>query len=100
MTDAETSAAIEALTHRLRQRDEAMRDGAEYADAEVFALEFITAMRGYGWRHSEALAPPKPVPAGSGSRRRAELLAPVRAQMDVLNEAKRHRDETWQDGAA
>lgn len=88
MTDVETSAAVEALTHRLRQRDEAMRDGGEYADAEVFALEFITAMRGYGWRHNEALAPPKPVPAEADGRSREEMLAPVRAHLDAINAAK------------
>lgn len=88
MTDAETSAAIESLTHRLRQRDEAMRDGTDYADPEVFALEFITAMRGYGWRRNEALAPPKPAPATSDGTSREELLAPVRAQMNAINAAR------------
>ena len=69
----------------------------------MFALEFITAMRGYGWRHLEALAPPKPaadadVPEDS---RRAELLAPVRAHMAAINEAKRvGREAARQDGAA
>lgn len=101
MTDAETAAAVKALAHRLRQRDEAMRNGEEYADAEPFALEYVTAMLGNGWRHLDALAKPKPAPAesepGSGSSRRAELLAPVRAQLDELNAAKR---TTLEEGAA
>lgn len=92
MTDQETTAAVVALTHRLRERDAAVRDGTDHADAEVFALEFVTAMLGYGWRHVAALARPKAAPAsedgaGSGSHR-AELLAPLRAQLDELNAAR------------
>jgi hypothetical protein len=102
MTDAETSAAVEALAHRLRLRDEAVRSGEDYADADVFSLEFMTAMLGHGWRHFPALAPPKPaadaeVPEDS---RRAELLAPVRAHMAAINEAKRVSAAARQDGAA
>lgn len=93
MTDAETAAASEALAYRVKLRDQAMRDGGDYADPEVFALEFMTAMRGYGWRHNAALAPPKPSPATAGSTRREELLAPVRAQMDAINAAKRAAQE-------
>lgn len=102
MTDAETTAAVESLAHRIRQRDAAMRDGDDHADPEVFALEFVTAMLGHGWRHLAALAKPKTAPAaegepGSGTSRRAELLAPVRAQLDELNAAKR---ATIEEGAA
>lgn len=92
MTDADTAAAIESLAYRLRQRDEAMRNGGDHADPDVFALEFLTAMRGKGWRHLEALVGPKPVPdgvTGTDSRRSAELLAPLRAQLDELNATKR-----------
>lgn len=56
MTDADTTAAIEALAHRMRTRDAAMNDGDDYADADVFALEFITALRGQGWRLTAAKA--------------------------------------------
>lgn len=101
MTDQETTAAVESLAHRLRERDAAMRDGEDHADPEVFALEFVTAMLGHGWRHLAALAKPKAATAGedgagSGSHR-AELLAPLRAQLDELNAAKR---TTLEEGAA
>ena len=90
MTDAETAAAIKALTHRIQARDQAIRDGEDYPDPGPFALEFITAMLGYGWRHNEALAPPKPAAVTPGTAsKREELLAPLRAQMDAINEAKR-----------
>ncbi|HEX3957743.1 MAG TPA: hypothetical protein VHZ03_14090 [Trebonia sp.] len=91
MTDAKTAAAVKSLARRIRTRDAAIRDGEDHADADVFALEFITAMRGHGWRHLAALAPPKATPVdepGSGSSPRTELLAPVRAQMAELNAAK------------
>ena len=89
MTDAETTAAIDALARRIRLRDAAMRDGSDYADADVFALEAITALLGHGWRRVPALTPPKPaVPAKPGSRRE-ELLGPLRAHLDALNAPKR-----------
>jgi hypothetical protein len=99
VTDAETTAAVEALTWRLRERDAAIRDGQDYADPEVFAAETITALRGFGWRPTPArLYPaPKADPATPSSSRHAELLAPLRAQLEELNEAKRHARE---DGAA
>ena len=90
MTDAETAAAIKALTHRVEVRDQAIHDGEDYPDAGPFALEFITAMHGYGWRHVEVLAPPKSAAVVPGTAsKREELLAPLRAQMDAINEAKR-----------
>lgn len=58
MTDAETTAAIEALAYRLRTRDAAMNDGEDYADPEVFAAEYLTAMRGRGWRVTNTAPPP------------------------------------------
>lgn len=101
MTDADTAAAIESLAYRLRQRDEAMRNGTDAADPEVFALEFLTAMRGKGWRHLEALAAPKPAPAdGSDSRRSAELLAPLRDRLAEINAAKKTVRDESEAGAA
>ena len=94
MTDAETSAATEAIARLVRNRDTAMRDGEDYADPEVFAAECVAAMRGYGWRHNEALAPPKPAPVTPGTAsKREELLAPVRAQLDALNAATKAERE-------
>ena len=44
--DREIQAAIDALVHRLKNRDE--------ADDEPFAMEFVQAMIGRGWRPTEA----------------------------------------------
>ena len=94
MTDAETSAAIDALAHRLRLRDEAMRD----ADADVFAAEAVTALRGYGWRPTPAKVypAPKPAPAGLSARLKpetTELLRDLHADMDARAEAARAAKE-------
>lgn len=100
MTDAETAAAIEALAYRLRQRDAAMNDGEDYADPEVFAREYLTAMRGYGWRHTEAkvFTAPKPAPAEVPSLKpeTADLRASLRADM----EARAARDRAAKEGVA
>ena len=45
--DTETKAAIEALVHRLRNREPG-------TDDEPFAMEFVQAMIGRGWRPTEA----------------------------------------------
>jgi hypothetical protein len=102
VTDAEASAATEALARLIRRRDTAMADGGDYADPEVFAAECVTVMRGFGWRHSEALAPPKPAPApapAAAGSSREEQLRSLRAQLDELNAAKRAPFEAV-DGAA
>ena len=85
MTDAETTAAIEAMAYRVRQRDAAMNDGEDYADADVFALEFLTALRGQGWRPTPAKAAALPMHAAPvpDSPPRDELLASLRADMDA-----------------
>ena len=76
MTDAETTAAIEALADRVRVRDAAMNDGEDYADDEVFAREFITALRGKGWRPTNAA--PAPVhQTGAGLPKREDAVAAV-----------------------
>jgi hypothetical protein len=100
MTDTETAAAIEALAYRVRERDVAIRDGQDFADADVFALEFITAFRGRGWRPTEArrvvlprlalpgtLPPLKPETTG--------LLADLKADM----EARAARDRAAMESA-
>lgn len=88
MTDAETTAAIEALTHRVKARDQAIRDGEDYPDAEPFAQEFITALRSRGWRPTPARAFPVPKPAVPGAvpplkPETADLLRDLRADMDA-----------------
>ena len=90
MTDRETRSAVDALAHRLRNRDPG-------TDDEVFALEFITALRARGWRPTEARAMPAwKHPAGRGSDPPAALLAGLRADLDARAAASRDA----QDGAA
>ena len=84
MTDSEITAAIEAMAYRVRQRDAAIRDGEDFADADVFALEFFTALRGRGWRHMPALtAPPAHAPAGTADKPRNELIGELRTDMEA-----------------
>ena len=101
MTDADTSAAIEWLTRSLRDRDTALHDGEDYADAEVFAAEVVTAMRGHGWRPTAAVpyAAPKAAPAELSARLKpetADLLRDLHADMD----ARAARDRATREGAA
>jgi hypothetical protein len=51
--DDGTHAAIAALAHRVRERDAA----AEKTPADVFAAEFLVALRGQGWRQTAAVRP-------------------------------------------
>jgi hypothetical protein len=87
MTDADTiTAAVAALAHRIRERDEAMRDGGDYADADVFAAEFILALRTKGgWRPTaaKAVAPPPHAPAGTATVPRDETIRSLRAEMEA-----------------
>ena len=56
--DRETQDAKEALVYRLRIRDAAIRAGEDYEDPEVFAQEFMMALRHRGgWRPTSARAP-------------------------------------------
>jgi hypothetical protein len=103
MTDAETTAAENALAYRIRERDAAVRDGdGDVADPEVFAHEFFTALRTKGgWRPTPAKAYPAPkaVPPGSAPVLRpetAELREALRADM----EARAARDRAAREGAA
>ncbi len=50
--DEATRAAIAALTHRTRERDTTPAE--ERGEAEVFAVEFLIALRGQGWRLTAA----------------------------------------------
>jgi hypothetical protein len=100
MTDADTTAAIKALTHRVELRDQALRDGEDCPDAGPFAQEFILAMLGYGWRLTEAKAKPDPHADGSGTPQSpevAELVARVRAEREAAAAAWKAQSR---DGAA
>ena len=70
--DHETSQAITALVHRLRNRDPEVDD-------EVFAREFMTALRGRGWRPTPLVDRPAPVTPASEEARR-EITAALRAE--------------------
>jgi hypothetical protein len=96
MTDKETSDAITSLASRVRERDEAMRTGGEFADAEVFALEYVTALRGRGWRVTAArtAALPLHAPAGTADKPRDETLASLRADMEARAARDRAAKET------
>jgi hypothetical protein len=87
MTDAETTAAENALAYRIRERDAAMRDGAEdVADPEVFAHEFFTALRTKGgWRPTEARRVPAwNTPRSAGTGPTEEFLAAKAALAERL----------------
>ena len=95
MTDAETTAAVEALARRVKARDEAVRDGIDYPDAEPFALEFLTALRARGWRPTEARAATPPLHAAPVPDKppRDELLASLRADVEARAAAARRAGE-------
>ncbi|MDG9703741.1 hypothetical protein [Streptomyces sp. DH37] len=82
--DQETRDAIRALAMRLRARDAAAAEGEEPVDAEVFAAEYITALRTRGWRPTPARpAPPwqrtlPPATPETAQQRAAEIRAELR----------------------
>ena len=101
MTDKETAAAESALAHRDRLRDIAIHDGEDHSDPEVFAAEFVTALRGFGWRPTPAKTSlPMHAPAGTADKPRGELLASLRADMEARAARDRAAKETRQEGAA
>lgn len=89
MTDHETTQAIEALAHRIRERDA----DPDRSDADVFALEFMTALRGQGWRPTAArVAVDWKRPAGSTGGlpkgdEAAGLVAKARADAEAARAA-------------
>ncbi len=92
--DRETAAAVEALARRIRTRDAAVHAADDdLADAELFAREFMLALRGRGWRPTEARRMPawKPGPRGSGglpkSEEAAELVRKARADAEAASAA-------------
>ncbi|MFI6317314.1 hypothetical protein ACIBG8_07335 [Nonomuraea sp. NPDC050556] len=51
--DRQTRTAVAALAHRIRERDQ--QD--DPTDADIFALEYLHALRGQGWRPTNARRP-------------------------------------------
>ena len=98
MTDTETTAAIDALVYRVKIRDKAIRDGEDYPDAEPFALEYLTALRGQGWRPTPAKVFPVPKAAQPGTLpplkpETVGLLADLHADMEARAAAAREAKE-------
>jgi hypothetical protein len=97
VTDHETSQAIEALASRIRTRDA----DPDRTDADVFALEFLTALRGQGWRPTAAKVIPawKPGPRADGGlpqgEEAAELVRKAHADAEAARAAflARHRGD-------
>lgn len=104
--DRETSAAVEALAHRIRNRDAAILDGSdceEIGDAEVFAREFLTALRGRGWRPTAAKSGTPPLHAAPvpDKRSRTEELAAARAAIAAkADQAKTDHQDGDETGTA
>jgi hypothetical protein len=98
--DTETTAAVEALAYRVRERDIAIRDGEDHADADVFALEFITAFRGRGWRPTEArvFAATKPALPGTLPPLKPETTARL-SDLKADMEARAARDRAARESA-
>jgi hypothetical protein len=53
--DRESTAAVDALVYRLRNRGDG--EGQFATDDEPFAQEYVIALRARGWRPTEARAP-------------------------------------------
>jgi hypothetical protein len=78
--DHETTAAVDALVWRLRNREPG-------TDDEIFAREYLIALRARGWRPTEARKPADwqpPKPGGS-----AEPGDDYRAALDEVREKAR-----------
>lgn len=78
--DEASRLAVAALTSRVRNRDAVEGDREA---AELFALEYVTALRGQGWRPTPArpaLRWSSPRHRGADPSRHAEALAEARAR--------------------
>lgn len=83
--DRETKAVIDALVYRLRNREEA-------TDDEPFAMEFVQALLGRGWRPTEArrmaMFPP---PRSDGGKPPEEIRAELEAARERMAAATEER---------
>jgi hypothetical protein len=85
--DQQTRRAVASLVRRLRERDEAVRAGAEdVADWEPFAAEYIAALRGQGWRWLPNLAPAV-IHAGDGGPPAGYLTAKAAIEAHAVQAA-------------
>jgi hypothetical protein len=94
--DRESIAAVDALVYRLKNREPG-------TDDEPFAQEFITALRGRGWRPTEARTPWdfRQLPAGDGPRASEETRRQLEEARSVAAAAvARQRAEGRSAGAA
>ena len=91
--DREIQAAIDALVHRLRNRED--------TDDEPFAMEFVQAMIGRGWRPTEArrIAPPKLAQPGTVPPLKPET-ADLREALRADMEARAARDRAAKEAGA
>ena len=85
--DRESATAADALVYRLRNRGDG--DGQFATDDQLFAREYVTAMRGRGWRPTEARTPwdYRNPPHGDGppaSEETAARLEETRRSLDEI----------------
>ena len=82
--DRETTAAIDALGYRLKNRGDG--DGQYATDDQMFAQEYVLAMRLRGWRPTEAVAPWEVhnAPNGTAGERARQAVEALRAERGWL----------------
>jgi hypothetical protein len=92
--DRESAHAVDALVFRLRNRGDGDRQFA--IDDELFAREYVTAMRGRGWRPTEARTPwdYRALPHAGGHPESEEALALVEQARRDLEEARARQHAT------
>lgn len=100
--DEATREAVAALAYRIRERDALIRDGGEVPDAELAALEFMTAMRGRGWRQTAAQIAPdwKAAVTGAPATKEAKQAAIDEYLANQPWFRKARPDATDEDGAS
>ena len=87
--EGETQAAVAALVHRLRNRGDG--EGQYPVDDALFALGYITALIGFGWRPFEAVRGTRSQPAGEGGPMSEETRQGLEEARRVAAEAAARR---------